>query len=129
MVCFACGLLIHSQTQRRWPRLVLLGFRSWPKLPSQSWECTEPQRSESEQTDPPVQGLEKITSHHRAGEAWDGTTPGLVLLISGGDGDSASGRGRMWEENQALCDAWRLQKLIQKDQRGARSEWQGVFDP
>lgn len=24
-----------------------LGFRSWPKLHGQSWECTEPQRSES----------------------------------------------------------------------------------
>lgn len=54
---------------------------------------------------------------------------GLVLLISGGDGDSASRRGRMWEEKQPLSDVWRLQKRIQKAQRGARGEWQGVLDP
>lgn len=42
----ACCLLTHSQIQRRRPSLVLLGFRSRPKLHSQSWECTEPQRSE-----------------------------------------------------------------------------------
>lgn len=32
MICFACCLLLHSQIQRRRPRLVLLGFRSQPEL-------------------------------------------------------------------------------------------------
>lgn len=60
---------------------------------------------------------------------WDGTTAGLVLLISGGDGDRASGRGRMWEENQGSSDVWRPQKQIQKDKRGVSGRESSIQAP